>query len=405
MKNKFIGMAFLFLLFSIISLFSIGCSSYSHIVGNWQDDTNKNAVEFTKDGDVVINSDGYLTSGKYKLIGNNVVNLNLEGLSGEMASAFGTSTWQYTISGDTMTVVSGGQSTIYHRVGSINLTTSTTISTTKSTTPVIIAVQPPTTSVYVNTVSAPYATTNSTTPTPETPIITDISKISATPTQTITVKGHGFGNLNPYNGNSKYIEISDVTQGWDAGHSASNGETANGVLLNITQWTDSQILISGFTGKYGNFSLHVGDNLLIKVWNAPSGLGPSSFSLVCGAATNSSTSAPVITSVSMPSTPAQTFTIKGQGFGNLDPYVGDSPFIEITNVTSGWNAGFSGSSGQTPNGLTLNISLWADNQIVISGFSGSFPVTFQSGDNLTFKIWNVPSGTGPASFSIVYLNN
>src|SRR5271157_5244543 len=103
MKNKFIIIAFLFLLFSTVSLFSIGCSSTSHIIGNWEDDTNKNTVEFTKNGDVVINSEGYLTSGKYKLIGNNVVNLNLEGLSGEMASAFGTSTWQYTISGDNMT--------------------------------------------------------------------------------------------------------------------------------------------------------------------------------------------------------------------------------------------------------------------------------------------------------------
>jgi hypothetical protein len=158
-------------------------------------------------------------------------------------------------------------------------------------------------------------------------------------------------------------------------------------------------------GKYGNFSLHVGDNLLIKVWNAPSGLGPSSYSLVCGAATNASSATPVITNVNVSTTPTQTFTIHGQGFGNLDPYNGDSPFIEVTNVTSGWNAGFSGGNGQTPNGLTLNISLWTDNQIVISGFGGSFPASFQAGDNLTFKIWNVPSGIGPASFSIVYMSN
>jgi hypothetical protein len=241
-----------------------------------------------------------------------------------------------------------------------------------------------------------------TTPTPVTPLVTNVSKISAAQNQIISISGQGFGNLAPYNGNSKYIEISDVTQGWDAGHSASVGETANGVTLNITQWTPSQILISGFAGKYGTFSLHVGDNLTIKVWNAPSGLGPSSYSIICGAATNASSSTPGITSVSLSSPPSQTFTIKGQGFGNLDPYNGDSPFIEVTNVTSGWNAGFSGGSGETPNGLTLSISLWTDNQIVISGFTGNFPASFQTGDNLTFKIWSVPSRIGPALFSTIY---
>jgi hypothetical protein len=243
------------------------------------------------------------------------------------------------------------------------------------------------------------------TPTPATPVITNVSKISATQNQIISISGQGFGNQDPYNGNSKYIEISDVTQGWDAGHSTSGSETANGVTLNITQWIPTQILISGFAGKYGNFKLHVGDNLTIKIWNAPSGLGPSSYSLVCGATTNTSSATPVISSVSVSSTPTQTFTIKGQGFGNLDSYNGDSPFIEVTNVTSGWNAGFNGGSGQTPNGLTLSISLWSDNQIVISGFTGSFPASFQGGDNLTFKVWNVPSGAGPASFSFVYMSN
>ena len=294
------------------------------------------------------------------------------------------------------------------KIYSVKITTNTTAILATPSSPVVAVQSTTYTSLFSDvTTTNPIISTIIvlTTPAPETPVITNVSKISATQTQTININGHGFGNLDPYNGNSKYIEISDATQGWDAGHSASNGETDNGVLLNVAQWNDNQILISGFTGKYGNFSLHVGDNLLIKVWNSPSGLGPSSYSLVCGASTIASSATLVIANVSVSTTPTQTFTINGQGFGNLDPYNGDSPFIEITNVTSSWNAGFSGGNGQTPNGLMLNISLWTDNQIVISGFTGSFPASFQAGDNLTFKIWNVPSGLGPASLSIVYMNN
>lgn len=405
MNNRLIRITLMSSLLLMVA-FSEGCSSTSHIVGNWEDNTDKNAVEFTKDGNVVVNSGGYLTSGKYQIIGKDIVNLKLEGLTGEMASALDADTWQYTISGDTMTVQVGGQSISYHRVSSINLTTSTTTTTT-SETPAIIEVQPTTIQSYVTTVSSinsPIIV--STTPTPATPVITNVSKISATQTQTITITGKGFGNMNPYNGNSKYIEISDVTASWDAGHSGTIGQTANGVTLSVTQWTDNQILLSGFMGKYGNFTLHVGDNISVKVWNAPSGLGPSTYSMVCGASTNGVSATPVIANITQISpTQTQTISINGQGFGNLDPYVGDSPFIEIADVTSGWNAGYTGSPGQNPNGITLNITKWTDTQIVISGFAGNYVNGLDAGDNILIKIWNVPSGTGPVSSSVVCRGN
>jgi hypothetical protein len=385
----------MFLSFSLIILGSIGCSSASHIVGNWEDNTNKNAVEFTRDGNVVVNTNGYLISGKYQLIGNDIVNLKLEGVNGEIASALNGDTWQYTISGDNMMVQVGGQSLIYHRTSSINLTTTTTTSITTSSNPVIITKQP---TVIVSSKISPATQSTTTTPTP--PVITSVSKVSAAQTQTITINGHGFGNLDPYDGDSNYIQFSDITWGWDAGHKGGFLQTSNGVTLNITKWTDTQILVSGFIGKYGNFNLHVGDSVLIKVWNAPSGLGPSSFSLVCGALTNAASATPVITSVSkISTTQTQTITINGQGFGNLDPYNGDSSFIELTNVTSGWNAGYTGGSGQTPNGITLNITRWTETQITVSGFTGNYINGLNMGDNILIKVWNVPSGIGPVSYS------
>ena len=395
MKNRLIKMISRMFLLSLLMVFALGCSSASHIVGNWEDNTNKNAVEFTKDGNVVVNTNGYLISGKYQLTGNDIVNLKLEGVNGEIASALNGDTWQYMITGDNMTVQVGGQSLIYHRTSSINMTTTTTTSTTTSSKPVIITKQP---TIIVSSKISP--ATQSTTLVPTTPVITSVSKVSAAQTQTITINGHGFGNLDPYDGDSNYIQISDITWGWDAGHKGGFLQTSNGVTLNITKWTDTQILVSGFIGKYGNFNLHVGDSVLIKVWNAPSGLGPSSFSLVCGALTNAASATPVITSVSkISTTQTQTITINGQGFGNLDPYNGDSSFIELTNVTSGWNAGYTGGSGQTPNGITLNITRWTETQITVSGFTGNYINGLNMGDNILIKVWNVPSGIGPVSYS------
>jgi len=48
---------------------------------------------------------------------------------------------------------------------------------------------------------------------------------------------------------------------------------------------------------------------------------------------------PVITGVSkIGADQTQTFTIQGQGFGSLDPYNGNSPFIRVIDETAGWQA-------------------------------------------------------------------
>lgn len=96
---------------------NISCTYFSPLVGKWQDSQSSNTIEFTRDGNLVLNSNGELTSGTYKLIGSDVVKLNFEGLSGDIASAFGVDTWQYTISGNTMAVVAGGSTDVFNRYG------------------------------------------------------------------------------------------------------------------------------------------------------------------------------------------------------------------------------------------------------------------------------------------------
>lgn len=106
------------------------------------------------------------------------------------------------------------------------------------------------------------------------PVITSVSTIYPTQTQTITINGQGFGQLNPYIGNSPYLVIFDLTRQWSAGCYPTCG-----VTLNVISWSDTQIVISGFTGHYGTqgWMLYAGDAIKIQVWNAPSKGEPANY--------------------------------------------------------------------------------------------------------------------------------
>lgn len=102
------------------------------------------------------------------------------------------------------------------------------------------------------------------------PHITSVSQVWARGYQTIQIVGSGFGSVRPYDGDSAYIEITDLTQNWSAGH------TGDAVTVNIGTWSDTLISINYFDGSYGvgNQSLLAGDRVSFKVWNAQSGAGP-----------------------------------------------------------------------------------------------------------------------------------
>jgi hypothetical protein len=102
------------------------------------------------------------------------------------------------------------------------------------------------------------------------PSIASVSSILPQQTQTITISGSGFGTQKAFNGTSKFLKIHDDTANWDAGY---NG---NWINVNVSQWTDTQIVINGFTGAYGlsEWKLNAGDKLTISVWNAQTGNGP-----------------------------------------------------------------------------------------------------------------------------------
>jgi uncharacterized repeat protein (TIGR02543 family) len=114
--------------------------------------------------------------------------------------------------------------------------------------------------------------------------ITNVSPFAPTGTQTITISGSGFGTQSPFDGDSAFLAIQDLTGNWEAG----NAPDGNLVTVSVSSWTDNQIIISGFTGDYGisggiyNWNFELGDYLTIEVWNPQSGQGPATYGIIVG---------------------------------------------------------------------------------------------------------------------------
>jgi hypothetical protein len=64
----------------------------------------------------------------------------------------------------------------------------------------------------------------------------------------------------------------------------------------------------------------------------------------------------------------QTITITGKGFGTQSGYDGNSAYLSILDVTGAWEAGDSHYNDV----VTVDVKSWADNQIVIGGFTGQY---------------------------------
>ena len=227
------------------------------------------------------------------------------------------------------------------------------------------------------------------------PIITSVSPILPQQTQTITISGASFGTQAAYTGDSNYIALVDTTAaGWNAGHSGS------AVTLAVSSWTDSQIVLSGFSGSYGTngWCISPGDQLSVRVWNAKTGAGPAIYPITASSGTNTCTLAISSVSAILPQQ-TQTITINGTDFGTRAAYTGDSNYIELVDTTAG-----SWSAGHGVNAVTLAVSSWTNTQIVLSGFSGAYGTNgwcISPGDQLSVQIWNAQSGQGPAVYPVV----
>jgi hypothetical protein len=112
------------------------------------------------------------------------------------------------------------------------------------------------------------------------PTITSVSLITAQQYQTITIKGTGFGKHAAYTGDSDYISFFDLRTdppGWQAGYTGYNDT----ITLIVNSWTNTKIVLGGFSGAWGeagyDYTLNVGDPVEVQVWNPQTDAGPSTF--------------------------------------------------------------------------------------------------------------------------------
>ena len=115
----------------------------------------------------------------------------------------------------------------------------------------------------------------STTRSGDEPSIVSVTPILPQPRQRIVIKGTGFGLHVPYTGtDSPYLSIRDQTAHWAAGRIVP--QNYDDVTLDVESWTDTEIVVTGFSGEYGRngWKLRPGDSLEIAIWNPQSGVGP-----------------------------------------------------------------------------------------------------------------------------------
>ncbi len=191
------------------------------------------------------------------------------------------------------------------------------------------------------------------------PVITAVSPVLPQPTQTITITGTGFGTQSPYDGNSGFIEVIDesgVT--WSAGWVNPGIGVYDDVTLAVQSWTDSQIVLAGFTGSYGanGWVLDPCDQLVFQVWNPQSGEGPGTwFTTVTAAGGSSCTEVPAATPTFAPSpgtyTSTQQVSISDSTPGTSIYYTtdGSAPLISSTN----YNGAITVSSSETITAMAL----------------------------------------------------
>ena len=80
----------------------------------------------------------------------------------------------------------------------------------------------------------------------------------------MSILGSGFGQNSAFNGTLPFLRITNVTEKWDAGF------TGDPVDVNVTSWTATNIIITGFTGwPFNSFGhqFHPGDQLEVMVEN------------------------------------------------------------------------------------------------------------------------------------------
>lgn len=112
------------------------------------------------------------------------------------------------------------------------------------------------------------------------PVITSVTPILPQPSQTIVIQGHGLGSYTNFTAlDTPYLAIRDQTAHWAAGRIMERNWDE--ITLSVARWLNSEIIVTGFYGPYGQngWKLSPGDEIEVAVWNPQTGAGPALYHL------------------------------------------------------------------------------------------------------------------------------
>jgi hypothetical protein len=155
--------------------------------------------------------------------------------------------------------------------------------------------------------------------------------------------------------------------------------------------------VSGLTGLPGTCDIYPpGPPAVITPTNQQCSVLPSNPTMITSVTTECSNSLGFAgcTQVVVQANPP--LAINGQGFGYFPlgiPYTGESNFLEVTDTTQGWTAGYTGSP------CTVTLGEWSDSLIsLIANVNQNGACPMAAGDQLKITVWNPQNILSTASF-------
>ena len=249
-------------------------------------------------------------------------------------------------------------------------------------------------------------------------------QFSSGPPYTITISGKGFGSPQqpmPYSGDLGNFSVVDASCSATTPGHCEEGYSGDAFTLNYQSWSDSQIVVGGYSQHGGSNVASPGDAVEIGIWNDSSQTASAGF-VWAGNLPPVASNTPQISAVLFSGTGANLqITVLGSGFGSTPPSgvpssASGTPYLGLTsNLSIGdyagrisqktqsvsFRAGFINPANGAQDPVTVNYLTWSDSQIDLGGFGGQYgsnPYTVLSGDPISIVVWsttnNLATGWG-----------
>lgn len=112
------------------------------------------------------------------------------------------------------------------------------------------------------------------------PKITSVGVFQPSATQNVDIVGTCLGTHKPYaNENKLDLYIQDSSRPGTAWSACNGGRVGDIVPCTVSSWTKNEIVLTSFGSNYGEdgFVFAPGDQVIVAVWNHPTGVGPGTY--------------------------------------------------------------------------------------------------------------------------------